>query len=104
RRHTRFSRDWSSDVCSSDLAQPGEVNVTDPEPGLVDRHESGRPLKAVEGPAKGAFGTVPVRFSELLVPQCDNERMITTGSRGGGLHLAHQVEKLVDGGRGSLIR
>src|SRR5436309_13687638 len=22
RRHTRFSRDWSSDVCSSDLAQP----------------------------------------------------------------------------------
>src|SRR5207302_3752629 len=21
RRHTRFSRDWSSDVCSSDLAQ-----------------------------------------------------------------------------------
>src|SRR5690606_41007434 len=22
RRHTRFSRDWSSDVCSSDLAMP----------------------------------------------------------------------------------
>src|SRR5690606_40815750 len=22
RRHTRFSRDWSSDVCSSDLVQP----------------------------------------------------------------------------------
>src|SRR5690606_39906661 len=22
RRHTRFSRDWSSDVCSSDLIQP----------------------------------------------------------------------------------
>src|SRR5207302_7434308 len=22
RRHTRFSRDWSSDVCSSDLAVP----------------------------------------------------------------------------------
>src|SRR5690606_39496903 len=26
RRHTRFSRDWSSDVCSSDLPlEPGEV-------------------------------------------------------------------------------
>src|SRR5690606_25416196 len=25
RRHTRFSRDWSSDVCSSDLAQLGSV-------------------------------------------------------------------------------
>src|SRR5690606_41116812 len=23
RRHTRFSRDWSSDVCSSDLAEGG---------------------------------------------------------------------------------
>src|SRR5690606_41182907 len=23
RRHTRFSRDWSSDVCSSDLDRPG---------------------------------------------------------------------------------
>src|SRR5690606_40943079 len=23
RRHTRFSRDWSSDVCSSDLIAPG---------------------------------------------------------------------------------
>src|SRR5690606_40027529 len=23
RRHTRFSRDWSSDVCSSDLGQTG---------------------------------------------------------------------------------
>src|SRR5690606_40231260 len=25
RRHTRFSRDWSSDVCSSDLASPADV-------------------------------------------------------------------------------
>src|SRR5690606_39560340 len=25
RRHTRFSRDWSSDVCSSDLAQATRV-------------------------------------------------------------------------------
>src|SRR5690606_40299087 len=24
RRHTRFSRDWSSDVCSSDLASAGD--------------------------------------------------------------------------------
>src|SRR5690606_39940863 len=25
--HTRFSRDWSSDVCSSDLAFPTAVNL-----------------------------------------------------------------------------
>src|SRR5690606_40075257 len=28
RRHTRFSRDWSSDVCSSDLTQ-GEGSLTE---------------------------------------------------------------------------
>src|SRR5690606_1960442 len=27
RRHTRFSRDWSSDVCSSDLKAPGVCMV-----------------------------------------------------------------------------
>src|SRR5690606_39964138 len=27
RRHTRFSRDWSSDVCSSDLGESGEATV-----------------------------------------------------------------------------
>src|SRR5690606_39865130 len=34
RRHTRFSRDWSSDVCSSDLPRtvsfPGFVNTAPP--------------------------------------------------------------------------
>src|SRR5436309_9754791 len=28
RRHTSFSRDWSSDVCSSDLFEPGLTPVT----------------------------------------------------------------------------
>src|SRR5690606_16344252 len=28
RRHTRFSRDWSSDVCSSDLYRTGEEGTT----------------------------------------------------------------------------
>src|SRR5690606_5498142 len=27
RRHTRFSRDWSSDVCSSDLLRADQVKV-----------------------------------------------------------------------------
>src|SRR5690606_2059379 len=27
RRHTRFSRDWSSDVCSSDLSDDGEFEA-----------------------------------------------------------------------------
>src|SRR5690606_39602225 len=27
RRHTRFSRDWSSDVCSSDLKRPASAEI-----------------------------------------------------------------------------
>src|SRR5690606_40322592 len=34
RRHTRFSRDWSSDVCSSDLPRP-DPHAVDP-PGRDD--------------------------------------------------------------------
>src|SRR5690606_39838441 len=29
RRHTRFSRDWSSDVCSSDLVLPAFIDSVD---------------------------------------------------------------------------
>src|SRR5690606_177942 len=33
RRHTRFSRDWSSDVCSSDLASKLDVKPDEPSYG-----------------------------------------------------------------------
>src|SRR5690606_40967873 len=32
RRHTRFSRDWSSDVCSSDLATRADNHVSNSYP------------------------------------------------------------------------
>src|SRR2546422_2326089 len=32
RRHTRCSRDWSSDVCSSDLSLTGVVSIPDNRP------------------------------------------------------------------------
>src|SRR5215813_15646323 len=60
RRHTRCGRDWSSDVCSSDLTprvteQPGRPGVTeqhrssDAEPGAENHHalpprEHARPI------------------------------------------------------------
>src|SRR5690606_39842742 len=37
RRHTRFSRDWSSDVCSSDLALAAEANASK-EVAIAARH------------------------------------------------------------------
>src|SRR5690625_7846103 len=33
RRHTRWPRDWSSDVCSSDLTSDPGGSETDPGPG-----------------------------------------------------------------------
>src|SRR5690606_41088683 len=38
RRHTRFSRDWSSDVCSSDLGGTGSGRATDADPGGKAMH------------------------------------------------------------------
>src|SRR5690606_39939705 len=42
RRHTRFSRDWSSDVCSSDLE-------------LAQRQSAGEPLLAADGIPAGCL-------------------------------------------------
>src|SRR5690606_40154657 len=48
RRHTRFSRDWSSDVCSSDLVTldedslPGDVGLTNDRPSLTIQLRPGR--------------------------------------------------------------
>src|SRR5690606_39699693 len=53
RRHTRFSRDWSSDVCSSDLIALATMSVALPLPGLV-RDAAGLAVAlAVVGAANG---------------------------------------------------
>src|SRR5690606_39400903 len=62
RRHTRFSRDWSSDVCSSDLVALGLNAVSDGHhvvvaPGAVDLAAALR---------ERGFEPHPVDTSELL--------------------------------------
>src|SRR5207253_8694694 len=45
RRHTRWPRDWSSDVCSSDLEAGSSADDVDAEQGLLepeDRHDGTR--------------------------------------------------------------
>src|SRR3989449_7512353 len=39
RRHTRCSRDWSSDVCSSDLVEAGQVTNTGLFNGMSTMHQ-----------------------------------------------------------------
>src|SRR5690606_2685103 len=56
RRHTRFSRDWSSDVCSSDLAAartgagPAPDRLVARGQALPRRHRRGREPRALRGP------------------------------------------------------
>src|SRR2546422_7621992 len=52
RRHTRCSRDWSSDVCSSDLLRRRIVE----RPAVILIDDSVRPIQAARPAARGAGG------------------------------------------------
>src|SRR5690606_40027515 len=57
RRHTSFSRDWSSDVCSSDLTKHTRPLLSPVQPNF---------------PFQGAAATAPVRSSkrQIYPPRC----------------------------------
>src|SRR5690606_40120655 len=68
RRHTRFSRDWSSDVCSSDLIHPWlirfrvKLSVTAKDPTCV-------------GPSSLVHSCLPVRDLRSSSPKCSQIRL-----------------------------
>src|SRR2546422_9240947 len=47
RRHTRCSRDWSSDVCSSDLVAEHRQQIIEPHPSA--QLPRGQPAAAIDG-------------------------------------------------------
>src|SRR5207253_7376450 len=55
RRHTRWPRDWSSDVCSSDLVRPGAFAGCEPERHLARRLQSGAAGEQVQQAARALF-------------------------------------------------
>src|SRR5690606_41013213 len=58
RRHTRFSRDWSSDVCSSDLDTPvaDDATIVQQMAGYARAEVAqGVPLRAIVKPMLGLF-------------------------------------------------
>src|SRR5690625_375632 len=94
RRHTRWPRDWSSDVCSSDLCvrtaeeQDKELwDLSDQELAEISEHldDSVRSVLSVEGSigsrdAKG--GTAPARVAEqgdAVAEQITQLRAFTRG-------------------------
>src|SRR5207253_6140331 len=90
RRHTRWPRDWSSDVCSSDL-EPGAATA-----GSLDAAESlamppkkqsiakmakphaSRPYMPGYGLPKGAKGLLPWSWAERLLNKSHNYWIATS--------------------------
>src|SRR5690606_18718118 len=101
RRHTRFSRDWSSDVCSSDLyaRRRFEPMRLSPSPRQFLRKAPLRSAHWMEVLRKSAvlrlaeYSLTPLRFASLrLAPlrsaQLMSARFASTESRSASLRLA----------------
>src|SRR5690606_40864095 len=95
RRHTRFSRDWSSDVCSSDLASCQVLQLVSP-PGELRVGAERRGLQIVAVIAERSSHVVPTpvddrgravewwgqqREGPVLEGQRSEERRVGNGGR-----------------------
>src|SRR5690606_15650474 len=94
RRHTRFSRDWSSDVCSSDLEEAAELKVV-PQVGLRVRLSSLASSKwADTGGEKSKFGLSAAQL--LTVIERFRAADIDQGVRLLHFHMGSQIANLAD--------
>src|SRR5690606_40960424 len=93
RRHTRFSRDWSSDVCSSDLVRLTETEragLSLADMDLIELNE--------------AFAVQVIAcLRELGLGEADHERINVNGS---GISLGHPIGRSEErrGGQGGAPR
>src|SRR5690606_40179502 len=100
RRHTRFSRDWSSDVCSSDLGDGVTRKVKDAQPGPVHKVALRLGLEGEQPTARQRLGpedlVVPAqRRAELIGVQIGRascrERGYSTARCEAGRAARHQM-------------
>src|SRR5690606_41334669 len=86
RRHTRFSRDWSSDVCSSDLLNQGITDMNFQPRGLNDQALQGpASYQAEVEAARALLETHPTWngvTAEAVARMRSEERRVGKGSRG----------------------
>src|SRR5207302_3138369 len=78
RRHTRFSRDWSSDVCSSDL---GREWPKDPDPTFMG-YSIGKWLDA---DGDGRFDILEIETRHLRLPRTFDQTGIAFHADGKGI-------------------
>src|SRR2546430_3066180 len=77
RRHTRFDCDWSSDVCSSDLAEAGNRRLEGPGGrGKVARKGQARHVGVAPGVHRDAIAFVMVAAAEISGVDRSEERRV----------------------------
>src|SRR5690606_40805293 len=77
RRHTRFSRDWSSDVCSSDL----KVLLLDEPTGGMNRHERLRTGELIRQAAATCAVVIVEHDLDFIRDLCDRITVLHQGTR-----------------------
>src|SRR5690606_40082971 len=72
RRHTRFSRDWSSDVCSSDLVEGTHADVAPAiHPGMAGDLEARRIGRAIGARAAELYASLDGRLTDRVELACE---------------------------------
>src|SRR5206468_7475356 len=101
RRHTRSDRDWSSDVCSSDLpagktlpSPPRRLLISAPAHRMGSREATRSPL-VLPGRTTARFGTPPAAKTCWATSARSEERRVGKEGRGGGARYA--VKKKTSG-------
>src|SRR5690606_35755649 len=90
RRHTRFSRDWSSDVCSSDLCRGFDKSFHEVPPALV--HDPPGRARKNPGGVKNDFPGSNLRFgADDRVGTGNLDQAGSCGEGGMTLHLLRHV-------------
>src|SRR3989449_5294770 len=89
RRHTRCSRDWSSDVCSSDLRQGGEKRTVTVRlaraPSEADSEVAAANSKAKGEAASSKEEMLGISVEPLTQDDARDPRLRPVVQRGGGL-------------------
>src|SRR5690606_40765738 len=91
RRHTRFSRDWSSDVCSSDLLSSSSETT-----GMMPKLSSGKVIACIG--TRGGVGvtTIATHLSRALLGGNSRRRVayIDLDLRGGAARSEEHTSEL----------
>src|SRR3712207_4602476 len=90
RRHTRYWRDWSSDVCSSDLPAPGSI----PEEPGVYRFSDAHGRVIYVGKAKSLRSRLNSYFADVTHLHPRTRQMVTTAAAVQWTVVGTEVEAL----------